>query len=285
MSPTAGDGSSKPPQTLTGRIMGAFTGPPSSGGSEARADPPEILPPDERKAAMTTLDRTETKWALGRAHSGRRRRHRDPRLLPRGEPPHKGGRQIRRRLSRRGAARGRHSPVSRHRVLGPLEAEAHALGVRSLPHRLRLHRLLLLGRVRLHRSRRLADAARLASQQVRHHRFQGHPTSGGDAAPWTTAQGSRPVNVENGFQYSGRPKATDRQQALHARRPRLGRRSPKRPSKRVARAPIRDRSVDRLNQERRAQQLQARRSGVARASGPSAPPPVPAAPPPRSPSR
>src|ERR1700722_955906 len=65
MPPTAGDGSSKPPQTLTGRIMSAFTGPPSSGGSEDQADPPEILSPDERKAAMTTLDRTETRWALG----------------------------------------------------------------------------------------------------------------------------------------------------------------------------------------------------------------------------
>jgi len=65
MSPTAGDGSSKPPQTLTARILGAFTGPPSSGGSEAKTDPPEVLSPDERKAAMTTLDRTETKWALG----------------------------------------------------------------------------------------------------------------------------------------------------------------------------------------------------------------------------
>ena len=65
MSPTAGDGNSKPPQTLTARIMGAFTGPPSSGGSEAEADPPEILSAAERKAAMTTLDRKETKWALG----------------------------------------------------------------------------------------------------------------------------------------------------------------------------------------------------------------------------
>jgi hypothetical protein len=65
MSPTAGDGSSKPPQTLTGRILGAFTGPPSSSGSEPKADPHEILPPDERKVAMTTLDQMETKWALG----------------------------------------------------------------------------------------------------------------------------------------------------------------------------------------------------------------------------
>ena len=90
MSPTAGDGSSKPPQTLTGRIMGAFTGPPSSGGSEAKADPPEVLPPGERKAAMTTLDQMETKWALRRPHSGGRRRNRDPRLLHSGEPPYEG---------------------------------------------------------------------------------------------------------------------------------------------------------------------------------------------------
>jgi hypothetical protein len=64
MSPPAGTGSSKP-QTLTSRIMGAFTGPASSGGSEDDQETPEILPASQRKAAMSTLNQQETKWALG----------------------------------------------------------------------------------------------------------------------------------------------------------------------------------------------------------------------------
>ena len=63
MSPSAGDGNSKP-QTLTGRIMGAFTGPPPSKSSADEGDRPEILPPEERKAAMTSLDPMEAKWSL-----------------------------------------------------------------------------------------------------------------------------------------------------------------------------------------------------------------------------
>jgi hypothetical protein len=64
MSPTAGNGSSKPPKTLTGRIMGAFAGPPSSSGSENGGNAPEIIPAGERKAVMSTLDPLEAKWAL-----------------------------------------------------------------------------------------------------------------------------------------------------------------------------------------------------------------------------
>ena len=63
MSPTAGNGSSKP-QTWSARLMGAFTGPGPSGGSEVKTDPAEILPAGERKAAMSTLDQMEAKWAL-----------------------------------------------------------------------------------------------------------------------------------------------------------------------------------------------------------------------------
>ncbi len=64
MSPTAGNGSSKP-QTWSARLMGAFTGPGPSGGSEVKTDPAEILPAGERKAAMSNLDPKEAKWALG----------------------------------------------------------------------------------------------------------------------------------------------------------------------------------------------------------------------------
>jgi hypothetical protein len=63
MSPSAGNGSSKP-LTLTGRIMAAFTGSTPAGGAEGESAQPVILPPEERKAVMSTLDPTETKWAL-----------------------------------------------------------------------------------------------------------------------------------------------------------------------------------------------------------------------------
>jgi hypothetical protein len=63
MSPTAGDGSSKP-QTFSARIMGAFTGPAGSGGSGGRMEPGEIIPPEERKAVMSTLNPLEAKWSL-----------------------------------------------------------------------------------------------------------------------------------------------------------------------------------------------------------------------------
>ena len=64
MSPTAGDGSSKP-QTLTvAASSAAFTGPASSGGSSGGGDQPEVLPVEERKAAMSGLDPMEAKWTL-----------------------------------------------------------------------------------------------------------------------------------------------------------------------------------------------------------------------------
>ncbi len=63
MSPS-GNGSSKP-QTFSARLMGAFTGPGASRGSGERPDSAEIIPMEERKAAMVTLDRMEAKWALG----------------------------------------------------------------------------------------------------------------------------------------------------------------------------------------------------------------------------
>jgi hypothetical protein len=52
------------PQTLTGRIMGAFTGPSPSGGSSEKGETPEILPEEQRKAAMSSLDPAEAKWTL-----------------------------------------------------------------------------------------------------------------------------------------------------------------------------------------------------------------------------
>jgi hypothetical protein len=64
MSPDAENGSSQP-RTWSARILGAITGPPSSRGPQDEADRPEILPQEERKAAMTGLDQNEAKWTLG----------------------------------------------------------------------------------------------------------------------------------------------------------------------------------------------------------------------------
>jgi hypothetical protein len=63
MSPTSENGSNKP-QTLGGRLFGAFTGPASSRGSSGDGDRPEVLPVEERKAAMSGLDQAEAKWTL-----------------------------------------------------------------------------------------------------------------------------------------------------------------------------------------------------------------------------
>jgi hypothetical protein len=65
MSPDAENGSSQP-QTWSARILGAFTGPSSGGsGSGEPGDRPEVLPQEERKAAMSGLDQNEAKWTLG----------------------------------------------------------------------------------------------------------------------------------------------------------------------------------------------------------------------------
>jgi hypothetical protein len=44
--------------------MGAFSGPRSRAGGSTVAEPTSILPPEERKAAMRTLDPIEAKWSL-----------------------------------------------------------------------------------------------------------------------------------------------------------------------------------------------------------------------------
>jgi hypothetical protein len=44
--------------------MGAFSGPRSRSGGSSGAAPASILPPEERKAAMQTLDPLEARWSL-----------------------------------------------------------------------------------------------------------------------------------------------------------------------------------------------------------------------------
>ncbi len=64
---TSPDGGDRP-QTWSARLLGAFSGARSgSGGPGAggQRDAPEIIPPEERKAVMSTLDPMEAKWTLG----------------------------------------------------------------------------------------------------------------------------------------------------------------------------------------------------------------------------
>jgi hypothetical protein len=56
-----GDDRSK---TWSARLMGAFSGPRTRTGGSAGAEPASILPPEERKAAMQTLDPLEVKWSM-----------------------------------------------------------------------------------------------------------------------------------------------------------------------------------------------------------------------------
>lgn len=58
------DSGSQKPQTWSSRLRGAFSGPALSRGSEPATSPDEILPQEERKAAMSTLDPLEHKLAL-----------------------------------------------------------------------------------------------------------------------------------------------------------------------------------------------------------------------------
>jgi hypothetical protein len=66
MTSPAGNGNSRP-QTWSARLLGAFSGPRTAqgDGSAAKASPGEVLPPEERKAVMVTLDPQERKWVLG----------------------------------------------------------------------------------------------------------------------------------------------------------------------------------------------------------------------------
>jgi hypothetical protein len=60
---TTPDGDERP-KTWSARLMGAISGPRSRARGSSGAAPASILPPEERKAAMQTLDPLEFKWSL-----------------------------------------------------------------------------------------------------------------------------------------------------------------------------------------------------------------------------
>ncbi len=66
---TTGDGN-KGPQTWSSRLKSAFSMPSPSGRADTAAEPDQIIPPEKRRAAMSTLDPLEQKlarWALALA--------------------------------------------------------------------------------------------------------------------------------------------------------------------------------------------------------------------------
>lgn len=63
--PSTSENGSSEPQTLGGRIMARFTGPASPSDPGQQGERPEILPPEARKAAMSSLDPSEAKWTFG----------------------------------------------------------------------------------------------------------------------------------------------------------------------------------------------------------------------------
>lgn len=65
MTSPAGNGSDRP-QSWSTRLLGAFTSPRvGAAGSDGPPDHGEVLPVEERKAAMSGLDPMEVKWSLG----------------------------------------------------------------------------------------------------------------------------------------------------------------------------------------------------------------------------
>ena len=225
MSPTAGNGSSRP-QTWSARLMGAFTGPGRLGRApSAKTDPARSSP----RGAQG-----------GHVHPGPDRGQVDP------------GRFVlatvagiaipayfiaENKVTKAGKNSIAVAPDAkllggvillslRHRVPGPVEAEAHARGLRPLPRRLRVHALHRAHRVRLHPPRWLAHAAGLAHQQVRHDQCQGDRPGGRGAARGRqrkeAARSASKTAVEPGCAQSRRPRASATRRRRH-----LGRRSPK----------------------------------------------------------
>ena len=174
MTSPAGDGSDKP-QTWSAGSFGAFSGPArgaQGGGAAEKPGPGEVLPPEDRKAAMISLD--AQRGQVRSAPSCWRPSPASP-SPPTSSPPTRSPKQGRthRRRPRRRAPRGRHPRLLRHRLRRPVEAQADARHLLPLPDRLRLHPLHRDHRVRLHPPRRLAHVAGLAPQQVRLHQREG----------------------------------------------------------------------------------------------------------------
>ena len=164
MSPTAKDGNSQP-QTWTARILGAFTGPSSSSvSSEEQGDRPEILPQQDRKAAMSSLDPNEAKWTLGALVLATVAGIAIPLYFIAENKVTKEGKNSIAVAPDAKLLGGVILVLCAIGFAALVEAEAHARGVRPLPPRVRVHVVRRAHRVRFHPSWRILDAAGLAPQ-------------------------------------------------------------------------------------------------------------------------
>ena len=180
---TSPDGGDRP-QTWSARLLGAFSGPKpaaGAGGSKQEADARGDLAPRGAQSCHVLPRSARGQVVAGRLRVGDRRRYRHPRLHHRREQGHQRGKGHDRRRAGRQAPRRRHPAALCHRVLGAVEAQAHARGVRPVPGGLRLHPLHRADRVRVHPPRWLAHAPSLEAQQVRDHQRQGDRQGGRDA--------------------------------------------------------------------------------------------------------
>ena len=215
MSANPGNGNSKP-QTLTGRIMAAFTGhSPARSPEDGESESPDILPPEERKAAMSSLDPSEAKWSLAALALATLTAIGFPAYYIVANPKTK--------------VDGKYVAVSPDAALiGGVLLVLCVIGFLALWKRKRTllaFVLFLIGfaldtvhpalRIRLHLPRRFSPPPGLAPQQVRNDRFQIDPAAGCGAAPGPAAEGVDTVCLEACIRSRG-SEATHRQQALHA---------------------------------------------------------------------
>jgi len=218
MTSAAGNGSNSP-QTWSARLLGVFMGPRGgTGGSDGTPDPGEILPTEERKAAMSGLDPMEAKWSLGAFVLATVAGIAIPAYII-----------AENKVTKRGKDTIAVAPDAK--LLGGVLLLLCVIGFLALWKRKRTlvaFDLFLLGfgfalrrarRVRLHPPRRLAHAAGLAPQQVRHHQLQGDCESGAGPSPRTRSKRGRQDCWEDNREDTGEvgcSQATNRQQALHA---------------------------------------------------------------------
>ena len=216
--------------------MGVFTGPSPSGSTEEKTDPPEILPQGERKAAMSTLDQLEAKWVLWGLILATLTGIGFPAYYIAANPLTK--------------VDGKYVAVSPDAALiGGILLVLCVIGFLTLWKRKRTLMafvLFLIGfaltrihpalRVCLHLSRRLAHAASLADQQVRHHQFEADRPGGRcpPAGPGTQG-GSRDLRPSR--RRAPHPGSRRRPASATPRRHRRGRRSRSRPNSRSLRRP------------------------------------------------
>ena len=185
-------------------------------------DPQQVIPPEERKAAMSGLDRTEHKLALGGLVLATLAGIGVPLWVVSQNRVDKAGKNS---IAVAPDAWLLMAAILVFCVIGFValwKAEADTRHLLAVPDRLRLHPVHWRHRVRLHPPWGLADAAGLAPQQVRLHERQGRRAKprgrareGERRSRERTSHGNRQDDVDERWS----TQASNRQQALHPEGP------------------------------------------------------------------